>query len=1130
MDDRKKLLLDIENLNQSLQEKQRIINELNSIIESYKNSTSWKLTAPIRKVTGAFKKKTPVDKTDSSKYEEVNIPEPMIDPEPMQNEDVTDLISSGNEEILKEYVEYVMNIPFQGEGLESYTKKDESGIQLNEDDVKYIAFYLPQFHSFPENDEWWGKGFTEWTNVTKTMPQFTGHYQPRLAGELGYYDLKMPGKIEEQIAFAKLYGVYGFCIYYYWFDGKKLMETPLQYLFQHKEIDFPFCICWANENWSRRWDGKESDILIAQNYETDFANQIMKDIEKYLMDERYIRVNGKPLFVIYNANQIPKLSEVLETWRTYCRQSGIGEIYIAAVDFALTEDSKSAGFDTFIEFPPHSVYFYDKTLLNDSVNIIDPEYQGTIYDYQEIVENKEYLKSADENLIPGVFLAWDNTARKKNASTVYHNYSPEAFQKWLTDLTYLVKSRQKKGNRFLFINAWNEWAEGTYLEPDRKYGFGALDAVKKTILDTRENKKKIIYVSHDTCFNGAQMLALNTIRIMKDIFGYKVITIVKEKGELYPEFEETSSIIVDYRDFENDIHFQNWVRSTGSKIALCNTVISGDVLKQLTEAGIKCISTIHEMENVIKQYHAENYLAQIFESADSVIFPSQYVIDSVKHVMPVPTLKTKVMHQGMFFVNPYLKEREIISKNIRNQYGIKEDDTIILGVGYGYKRKGTDLFLQAAKQLCHKYDNVVFLWVGELETEMEKYIADEMQDFADKDRILFVGNQKDLMRYYCAADVFLLTSREDPFPSVVMEAMYASLPVIAFAGGGGYVEIIQEKNGGMLVPMEDLQALIQEIEILIINKNTRLERGLLAHNYAVEEFEFKKYVQSLLEMLGETITKVSVVVPNYNYGRYLRERLDSILEQDYPIYEILLLDDCSTDSSKSIIQAYQNKYPHLIKAYFNNQNSGSVFRQWKKGFLNAKGDYIWIAEADDLCEPNMLSSLMKYMEEDSEICLGYVQSKMMDEDGNIIGDNYFCWTEDISTKDWNDNYIIRSKEEIERHLSVKNTIPNVSAVVFRNNKDIPDLLEKSIQYKVAGDWIFYLNLLSNGGKTLFIAKNYNMHRRHTGSVTDGLKLERHFKEICEAQDLAAEISGVKNKKAVIYREKVRSDFGLDREE
>lgn len=1123
MDNKNELQRENEMLKHSLEDRQRIIDELNAVINSYKNSTSWKVTAPLRKVTGALKKKPAAP--EQKEIQPVQTESPSVSAAGQEPEQ-----KQGQPEILREYIDYIMEIPFQGETQESYVKKDNSGITLQEDDVKYIAFYLPQFHAFPENDAWWGTGFTEWTNVAKAVPQFTGHYQPRLAGELGYYDLRIQGKIEEQIELAKLYGVYGFCIYYYWFDGKTLMEMPLEYIYNHKEIDFPYCICWANENWSRRWDGKESDVLIAQNYESDFAEQFIRDVEKYLKDERYIRINGKPLFAVYNANQIPDLPQVLDVWRTYCRNAGIGEIHIAAVDFALNEASRQAGFDEFIEFPPHSVYHYEKTLLNDRLNIIDEAYQGTVYDYQEIVDRKDYLKTAADNLIPGVFLGWDNTARKKNASTVYHNYTPEAFREWLTDMTNLVKARREMGSRFVFINAWNEWAEGTYLEPDRRYGFAALDAVKQTILNTREEKRRIIYVSHDTCFNGAQMLALNTIKVMKEIFGYEVYTIVKAKGELFPDFEKYSSVLVAKDDFQDETHFKNWVRSTGIKIALCNTVISGDVLALLAEAGVKCLSTIHEMENVIKQYHAEENLAKIYKYAYKIIFPSQYVIDSVNHVMPIPGEKTSVMHQGMFLVNPYLEQRDRVKKELLEKYGLQEDSVVVLGVGYGYKRKGTDLFLAAAKTLCEAYKNVVFLWVGELEEEMAAYVAAELEDCQNRNRIIFAGNQKDLMRYYCAGDIFLLTSREDPFPSVVMESMYSGLPVIAFSGGGGYVEVIHDKTGGTLVPMEDTAALIKAAEYLIQNKDIRKEKGVLAHQYAASEFEFKKYVLSLLEALDEKPTKVSVVVPNYNYERYIDERLDSILKQTYPIYEVIVLDDCSTDDSRAVIDAYKGKYPHLFRTCYNKENSGNVFKQWKKGFLAAKGDYVWIAEADDLCSPDMLSNIMAYMEKDEEIVLGYTQSKMIDENGTLLGDNYFCWTDDISTADWQKDYVMDAMDEIKEHLAVKNTIPNVSAVVFRN-RDMSSLLDDSLQYKVAGDWVFYVNLLKRGGKTAFIAKNCNMHRRHTGSVTDALKLEQHFKEICDVQDMAAELSdtGVPNEKAKVYREKVRNDFGLDKE-
>jgi len=278
------------------------------------------------------------------------------------------------------YAEYILSIPRLGPGCETYVPDIASeDIELNEEDVKYIAFYLPQYHSFPENDRFWGRNFTEWTNVTKAVPLFPEHYQPRLAGDLGYYSLKDKNTIAEQMRLAKKYGIYGFCIYYYWFDGKTLMSTPLDLILHNPDLKLPFCICWANENWTRRWDGNNDDILIEQTYSEDFAIRFIQSIAGLFSDSRYIRRNNRPLLVIYNANQIPNLKSVIQIWRNYCRTEGIGEIYISAVHFFPSKKTLNAGFDDFIDFPPHLPCVYeDNSLLADN-QTINPDFSSLLY-------------------------------------------------------------------------------------------------------------------------------------------------------------------------------------------------------------------------------------------------------------------------------------------------------------------------------------------------------------------------------------------------------------------------------------------------------------------------------------------------------------------------------------------------------------------------------------------------------------------------------------------------------------------------------------------------------------------------------------------------------------------------------
>ncbi len=346
------------------------------------------------------------------------------------------------------------------------------------DQVRLIAFYLPQYHPIPENDHWWGKGFTEWTNVTKAVPNFTGHHQPRLPADLGFYDLRLPEVREEQADLARRYGIYGFCYYYYWFAGKRLLNRPLDDVVQSGRPDFPFCVCWANENWSRRWDGLDAEILIAQDHSDEDDLNFIKTLEPALRDRRYIRMDGRPLLLVYRPSLLPDAARTAEIWRRYCREAGLGELYLATVQsFGNTDDPRGFGFDAAVEFPPHAM----AVLAEQPANLLNPDFQGRFYDY---VATANFFMNRPPMPYPFFRTAmpsWDNTARRQDASDIFLNAEPEYYERWLKHLVDETRQFRQGDERLLFVNAWNEWAEGNYLEPDRKFGHRYLETTRNAL-------------------------------------------------------------------------------------------------------------------------------------------------------------------------------------------------------------------------------------------------------------------------------------------------------------------------------------------------------------------------------------------------------------------------------------------------------------------------------------------------------------------------------------------------------------------------------------------------------------------------------------------------------------------------
>ena len=450
-------------------------------------------------------------------------------------------------------------------------------------DIKAIALYLPQFHSIKENDKWWGKGFTEWTNVKSSKPLYKGHHQPRVPGDslnyLRYYELINLEVIQKQINLAKSHGIYGFGIYYYWFSGKRLLESPLDLFLNNKNLDFNFLLIWANENWTRRWNGLNKKILIKQEYNYNDPINFIIDIKKYLIDKRYIKINEKPIIGLYEPMNIPNLEETISLWRKESINLGIGEIFILVTLNNNTYDEfKNIGlFNGVYEFSPRDSFNYK---IKYSPNLL---YTATLY------KNINFINLSDDlPLFRGSMLEFDNSPRIKSSPNIFENYSPEQFYLINKKIIKWTRENYNINNRFIFINAWNEWGEGAYLEPDEKYGYASINSLSKALFD--KDYKDINYNFKD--FNIKPIIA-----IQAHIFYIELLNEIIDKINNIPVkfdlFISTDSLLK-----KNNI--QNYIKQYSKA--------SNIDIKIIENKGRDVLPLLIQMRNVIKNY---KYLCHI---------------------------------------------------------------------------------------------------------------------------------------------------------------------------------------------------------------------------------------------------------------------------------------------------------------------------------------------------------------------------------------------------------------------------------------------------------------------------------------------------------------------------------------
>eukprot|EP01037_Dinobryon_pediforme_P012016 gene12016-12106_t len=962
--------------------------------------------------------------------------------------------------------------------------------------AKVLAYYLPQFHAVAENDRWWGRGFTEWTAIARGMPRFPGHYQPRIPRDLGHYNLSDTETMRRQIALARDAGVFGFVQYFYWFNQRRLLEKPLEAFLADASLDFPFCLMWANENWTRRWDGSDNEILISQDWDAADEPALLACFARHFADPRYIRIAGRPVLMIYRAGLIPDCRLTLARWRAIFRiEHGCEPVMVMAQSFGET-DPRDFGFDGAIEFPPHKLTDGLRT-RNQEIRVTDCAARGHIYAFDDLIAASLAEPAPAFPLIKTALPDWDNDARREGLGMTLTGASPAKYQAWLEALVDRSAEHSFLGERIVCVNAWNEWAEGAYLEPDVHFGAAYLNATGRAAarLAPVGQRETVLLVGHDAFAAGAQMLLLNVGRQMIAAHGVAVEFLLLGDGTLRPDYAAVAPTHVAISRKGQSEAIGACARR-GVRQALVNTSVAARVIPLLRRAGIEAILLVHELPRVMAEYKMLPGLRAGAAEARRVIFPATCVHDAFPDHAALGE-RARVLPQGIYrkvMFDPFARQR------LRRTLNMHDGQVLVLGCGHGDMRKGFDLFLQVARMVRKQNAPVHFCWVGSVDPALAAYLAPEIELAMAHGMFHLPGFQEDMSPWLSAADAFALPSREDPFPSVALEAMACGIGVVAFEGAGGISELVRHEDCGMVVPMSDVSAFAQAAMALALPEAAavRAKRGAAA----AARFDFPFYVAELLAELRASGPRISVVVPSHNYARFLPERLASIFGQTHPVEEVIVLDDASTDDSVAVAEACAQDWRRSIGLEVRAENGGNVFLQWRRAAQCARGDFIWIAEADDGAEPELLARLSRLLAAHPDIDLAFCDSRTIDAGGQTMASSYKDYYRTAgagSGLSLDQDGVFDAGSFLKALLAERNTILNASAVVFRTEALRAALArcgDELASWQVAGDWRLYIDLLAHSsGRVGYLAAPLNAHRRHGASATASLKRPEMLAEI-----------------------------------
>ncbi|MCC2625496.1 MAG: hypothetical protein K0R14_1369 [Burkholderiales bacterium] len=620
------------------------------------------------------------------------------------------------------------------------------------------------------------------------------------------------------------------------------------------------------------------------------------------------------------------------------------------------------------------------------------------------------------------------------------------------------------------------------------YSDSKFNRYKQLILDyiqLNDSSDFILLFSHDLSRSGAPVLLLKLAKTLFERHNKRIILITLQDGELYSEFNQYCCVINLEQISIAQLEDYNLVQQLfclffdySINSAILNTMGGGLFISVLEKYQFKYIILVHEMWNLIKAIGWGNSvlpLIPFMSTHNKFIFSSEYTYNNLINNSGVE-IRKNIWPQGYSFINKHLN-RVKARFDLRNVLSIPYNAKIILGAGKDFYRKGVDIFYEMSTKLALDNPNYYFVWLGSRdEPEIRNLI-----EINKVRQIMFIDFLQDESLFFAGADIFVLTSREDPLPNVVLNAMSCGVPVIAFRDCGGAPEVLAKVDSELLIANKlDMDDLAHKLKHLLSDASQSDYRKIEIKSRELlnQEYDFGLYVEKLMHALNY---KVSVIIPNYNYGKYLAKRLVSIIYQTIKPYEIIFLDDCSSgddvELAESILKTSDIHY-QIIK----NENNEGVYAQWVKGVNLASGDLIWIAEADDFSDSCFLEKLVDRFH-NKDINLAYSQSRLVGPDGQIIADNVLSHTNALSETKWQQNYCEEGDVALITDFLYRNVIVNVSAVLFRKTALTKEILTQLLNYKYCGDWYLYVRLLLNGGKVYYESEILNSFRRHNVSVT-----------------------------------------------